>query len=442
MTATVTPMRTTAENALIERFASLSPALPGDDTVSALRQKAFAPIQKIGLPNRRVEAYKYTDLRSLMRDAPPPAPEVQADKLKHILAQTPALAIADAIVIRFVNGYLAGKPTLLPDGVDLMPLHGALSAQHPAVTQHLGKEMAQAGTDALVGLNTAFMHDGAFIRIPAGMQISRPIYLAFETQANNPVAVFPRILVSVENNASVSIVESHTGPDGVAYQNNSAVEISVGDHAHVEHVRLYADGRASLSFSTLAASLGREAVLNSTAFAAGPKAARHQVFLDFAGRDAKAAVRGITLLRGEEHADHTLNVDHAQPGGESRELFRTVIDDTATGVFQGKITVRRDAQKTDGRMASNALLLGEAAIMNNKPELEIFADDVQCAHGATCGALDESLLFYLMARGIPRRDAEALMIESFVGEAIDMIENEAVRDALADRVRVWLQART
>lgn len=442
MPATVTSMRTSAETALVERFASLGSQLPGHGSIKSLREKAFAPVQKLGLPNRRVEAYKYTDLRAVLKDAPPIAPELQGEKLRAALAAKPAIVLDGAINVRFINGYLAEKPAALPADVDLMPLHAALSSHHPAVTQLLGKALAPAQGDAIVGLNTAFMHDGVFIRIPENAAVAAPIVLAFETHAQNPVAVFPRIVLSVEKGASVTLVETYSGPDGVAYQNNSAVELIAADGAQVQHARLYADGAQAVSLSTLGLTLGKESAVNSVAFAVGPQVARHQVFASFAGRDAKAGIGGVTLLRRDQHADHTLNVDHAEPGGESRELFRTVIDDTATGVFQGKIVVRKDAQKTDGRMASNALLLGEAATMNNKPELEIFADDVQCAHGATCGALDENLLFYLMARGIPRRMAEALMIESFAGEALERVENDALREALMERIRHWLTERT
>ncbi len=152
--------------------------------------------------------------------------------------------------------------------------------------------------------------------------------------------------------------------------------------------------------------------------------------------------RVLRLLRGKQHSDTTLEVDHALPGGESRELFKTVLDDETRGVFQGLIIVRPDAQKTDGRMMSAALLLGDAAEMDNKPELEIFADDVQCAHGATTGAIDDDLMFYLRSRGIPKKEAESLLIQSFFGEAIETIENEKIRDAVMTRASRWLAERS
>ena len=213
-----------------------------------------------------------------------------------------------------------------------------------------------------------------------------------------------------------------------------------GDRTNVQHVRLNAEGDQALALSTLAAKIGGDAVFNSINVVAGSATSRHQVFAILAGENTNLRVNGATMLKGRQHADSTLVVEHAAPHCESRELFKTVIDDEATGVFQGKIIVPPHAQKTDGRMMSAALLLSEGGAMNNKPELEIFADDVQCAHGATCGQLDEDLLFYLMARGLPKKEAESLLVQAFLGEALEFVENEAVRESLIGTVEGWLKA--
>jgi Fe-S cluster assembly protein SufD len=174
---------------------------------------------------------------------------------------------------------------------------------------------------------------------------------------------------------------------------------------------------------------------------AGAAVSRHQVFALLAGENTNARVNGATMIKGGQHADSTLVVEHAAPHCESRELFKTAIDGDSTGVFQGKIIVPHHAQKTDGRMMSAAILLSEGGTMNNKPELEIFADDVQCGHGATCGQLDEDLLFYLMARGLPRKEAESLMVQAFLGEAIEFVEDQDLHDVLVGVVEDWLRAR-
>jgi Fe-S cluster assembly protein SufD len=187
--------------------------------------------------------------------------------------------------------------------------------------------------------------------------------------------------------------------------------------------------------------LGAHVAFNSLNVVPGAAVSRHQVFLAFMGEHSTAQINGAAMLKGRQHADSTLVVTHAVPHCTSREMFRTVIDDEATGVFQGKIIVEPHAQKTDGRMMSAALLLSDGGTMNNKPELEIFADDVQCAHGATCGQLDEDLLFYLMARGLPRRDAESLMVQAFLGVALETVDDEALRGPLVEIVEDWLRAR-
>ena len=237
------------------------------------------------------------------------------------------------------------------------------------------------------------------------------------------------------------LIESHEGPEGTDYQVNAAVEIFVGDEAHVDHVKLIGEGPDALHVSTLAAAIGAHARFNTFTFTAGGAVVRNQLFLKFNGEETVAGIRGATLLKGDQHADTTLVAKHVARGCQSREMFRTVLDDEAHGVFQGRIIVQQDAQKTDAKMMTQGLLLSERAEMDHKPELEIFADDVQCGHGATTGALDDELKFYLMARGIPAAEAEALLIHAFLGEAIEGIEHAGLREALMDQVAAWLVRR-
>jgi len=187
--------------------------------------------------------------------------------------------------------------------------------------------------------------------------------------------------------------------------------------------------------------LAARANFDTVCLTTGAALSRHQIFVRFSGEHAKASICGASLVRGRQHADTTIIVNHAAAHGESREIYKTIVDDDAAGVFQGRINVAPGAQKTDARMASNAMLLAEGAAMYNKPELEIFADDVQCAHGATCGELDDDLLFYIMARGLPRREAEAMLLEAFVAPAFDGVEDEDMRETLMERVRGWLAQR-
>jgi Fe-S cluster assembly protein SufD len=315
----------------------------------------------------------------------------------------------------------------------------ALATGEPLIAAHLGK--VAPSDDVAVALNTAFMGDGAVIRIAAGAALARPLHLVFANSGLYPAAVFVRSLVVVERGARAMIVESHEGSADCDDQVNAVLELVVGEEAHVDHVKLTGPGAGSLHVATLLASVGARARFNEFLFTAGSTVVRNQVHVRFVGEDTVAGIRGATLLKGREHADVTLVVDHAACSGTSREMFKSVLDDSSRGIFQGKIIVRHGAQRTDARMATHALLLSETAEADNKPELEIFADDVQCGHGATSGALDQELLFYLKARGIPEKEAEALLIQAFVGEAIDGIEHAGLRDALMEHVAAWLAAR-
>jgi Fe-S cluster assembly protein SufD len=284
------------------------------------------------------------------------------------------------------------------------------------------------------------MGDGAVIRIAAGSTIERPLHLLF-VASGKPAANFVRSLVVVEAGARAMLIESHEGPSGSDYQVNAALELFVGDQAHVDHVKIIAEGADALHVSTLAAAIGAHARFNAFTFSVGGAVVRNQLFLRFDGEGTVAGVRGATLLKGHQHADTALVANHIARDCQSREVFKSVLDDEAHGVFQGRIVVHRHAQKTDAKMMTRALLLSERAEADNKPELEIFADDVQCGHGATAGALDGDLKFYLMARGIPAAEAEALLIQAFLGEAIEGIEHAGLREALMESVAAWLKAR-
>ncbi len=441
MNADVTTMKTDAENALAQLFAQARGRLPGDDAMAARRAAAFDVFAKEGLPHRRVEEWKYTDLRALMRQAKPLAsPPGTSAKIR---AKEAAALLGDVETRRlvFVDG--AFVPELsdtagLEQGLSVRSLADALGDGDPALTARLGK-LAPA-SDAAVALNTALMGDGAVIHIAAGATIERPLHLLF-VASETPAASFVRSLVVVDQSARAMLIESHKGPPGSDYQVNAALEMFVGDDAHVDHVKLIGEGADALHVSTLAAAIGAHARFNSFSFTAGGAVVRNQLFLNFDGEGTVAGIRGASLLKGKQHADTTLVATHIARDCQSREMFKSVLDGEARGVFQGRIIVRPHAQKTDAKMMMRALLLSERAEADNKPELEIFADDVQCGHGATAGALDDKLKFYLMARGIPAAEAEALLIQAFLGEAIEGIEHAGLREVLMDAVAVWLKER-
>jgi len=434
-------IKTAAETALAQEFAQARARLPGGEAIAAQRAAAFDLFAREGLPHRRVEEWKYTDLRALMREAKPLASPPDAAAKARAKAAGSLLGDVECRRLVFVDGAFVPEMSdvaALESGLSVASLADALAANDPGVIAHLGK-LAPAD-DTAVALNTALMGDGALIRIAAGATIQRPLHLLF-VAAQKPAATFVRSLVVVEPGARAMLVESHEGPAGSDYQVNAALELFVGDEAHVDHVKIIGEGADALHVSTLAAAIGARARFNSFSFTVGGAVVRNQLFLRFDGEGTVAGIRGAALLRGRQHADTTLIATHVARGCQSRELFKTVLDDEAHGVFQGRIIVRRGAQQTDSKMMTQALLLSERAEADNKPELEIFADDVQCGHGATAGALDEELKFYLMARGIPPAEAEALLIQAFLGEAVEGIEHAGLREVLMDAVAAWLATR-
>lgn len=438
--ASAAPARklTDAEARLAEYFAMQPSA--GAPQLATLRTAAFDAFAKTGLPNRHDEAWKYTDLRALMRDVKPLAapPEESATQSMRDAA---VLAGVAARRIVFVGGYFIPALSDLADlekGLSVMSLSEALAKGDAETTALIGK--VGKVDDPAFALNTAFMGEGVVIRIGAGRCIERPIQLVF-VAGEQPTTYFLRSLVVVEKGAQATLIESFEGAAAQDYHVNAATEVVLEEGASLERLKISREGAAAMHVSTFVASLAANARLSDVGLNLAGGLLRNQSFVSLNGQGAHAGVRGANILKNKEHADATLFLDHAAERSESKALFKSVLEDTSQAVFQGKILVRPGAQKTDARMMARALLLSDGAQANCKPELEIFADDVQCAHGSTVGALDENLVFYLMARGISRVEAEALLTEAFVGEVIDAIENRSLRESLAAVVSERLRMR-
>jgi len=441
MSAEVRPIRTAAEQALAEAFAARAAARAGDP-LAGRREAAFHRFAAEGLPHRRVEDWKYTDLRALMREAKPLAGPPDAAGIARAKDAGAGLRGVAARRIVLVDGALVpdlSDLAALEPGVTIASMARALAAGEKEVVGLIGT--VAPSDDVAAALNTAFMGDGVVLRIADGVTLARPIHLIFAYTAQAAAAVFARSLIVVGKGARATLIESHEGPDDLDYQVNNALELEIGDGAKVDHVKIGTEGSRALHISTLMAALGARGEFNDLSFTTGGAVVRNQLHVRYAGEGAAATIGGANLIKARQHVDTTMVVDHAVRGGTSRELFKSVLDGESHAVFQGKIIVRPGAQQTDARMMTRALLLSEAAEADNKPELEIFADDVQCGHGATAGALDRDLLFYLKARGISAPEAEALLIQAFVGEALEAIENEDLRAALTDAAAGWLKTR-
>ncbi len=442
MSAQLHQLKTTAELALADAFATAKPKLPGDLAAATLREAAFGRFIADGLPHRRLEDWKYTDLRVLMRDAKPLASPPDANAKARGLGGGRIIAGVDCRRLVLVNGAFVPECSDLDGlerGLTIRSMARALADDDRFVSAHVGK-VAAAG-DVAVSLNTALMGDGVVIRVAKGADIARPLHIVSVTAGDKPTASFVRNLVVVEDGARAMLVESHEGPAGSDYQVNTACNLVIRDGAEVDYLKITAEGAGALHISTLMASIGSGAQLRDLSFTIGGAVVRNQRSLRFEGAGGFASVRGASLLKGRQHADVMVVTDHRAGHCQSQELFKAVLDGDARSIFQGRITVHPHAQKTDARMMTRALLLSETAEAVSKPELEIFADDVQCGHGATTGALDPELKFYLMARGIPVQQAETLLVQAFIGETIDGVTHAGLREALMDATANWLAGR-
>jgi len=432
--------KTETGRALSDLFASAGGRLPGAGKVTEQRQRAFEAYERAGLPHRRIEEWKYTDLRVLMREVMPLAAAPDPAALKRAGKALKLHAIAGVRRLVLVDGMFA--PALSETG-DLEKGLGIRTLREVLATGELPAQLfVPDNADAMVALNSAMMTDGVVIEIADGAVLTRPLHIVHIATSASPSSMFTRSLFKVGKAASATLVESYIAADGAkAYQVHDSLIVSIGDGARLDHVRLIEDSREAFNISSSLVMLGAKAHFNTFGMTSGSNVSRYQAVIAFAGEGSRVETNGVNLLNGRQHADTTLFLDHAVPNCQSREIFRSVVDDRGHSVFQGRIVVRPKAQKTDAKMMTRALLLSDEAEADNKPELEIFADDVTCGHGATTGALDESLLFYLRARGLSEKEAQALLIQAFVGEAIESIASDALRELTAGAAQRWLAAR-
>jgi Fe-S cluster assembly protein SufD len=434
--------KTDTGTALGEAFALARPRLPGAGKVADTRQQAFAAYERIGLPNRRIEDWKYTDLRALMRDVLPLAAAPDATALTRATAALKLHAIAGVRKLVLVDGVFAPKLSdlgKLENGLTIRTLHDVLDADDASLHAKL---FSLDTANPMIALNSAMMTDGLVIDVADGEKLAQPLHVIHIASGGLPSAIFTRSMLSVGNNASATLVESYIGAEGAGlYQVHDSIVLSVGDDSRLDHVRLVEDSREAFNVTSSVITVGTRAHYNTFGMNTGTIVSRYQAVLEVSGEHSHVATNGVNLLNGKQHGDTTLVMNHNVPDCVSREVFRAVLDDRSHSVFQGRINVRQPAQQTDAKMMTRALLLSDEAEADNKPELEIFADDVQCGHGATTGALDDSLLFYLRARGLSEKAAQALLIQAFVGEAIESIVDDNLRELAIGAAERWLAAR-
>jgi Fe-S cluster assembly protein SufD len=434
--------KTETRGAVENLFTAARDRLPGTGKVLELRQQAFEAFERAGLPHRRLEDWKYTDLRALMREVLPLAAAPDAAALERAKKALKSVAVADACRLVLVDGVLApslSNLTALEAGVRVQTLREVLEDGSNAARADLLENGAMSGP--IIALNAAMATDGAVITVADRAVLTRPLHIV-HVATRSSVASHTRSFLKLGRASHATLVESFIAADGAkSYQVNDAVTFWLSNDAQLQHVRLMADSADATNITTAVFTIGAKARLATFNMTSGGGLSRYQGYLTFAGEGSEVTANGVNLLNGRQHADTTLFLDHAVPNCSSREVFRAVVDDRAHSVFQGRIIVQPKAQKTDAKMMTRALLLSDEAEADNKPELEIFADDVTCGHGATTGALDESLLFYLRARGLSEKEAQALLIQAFVGEAIESIASDDLRELAISTAQRWLAAR-
>ena len=416
----------------LARYEGLKDHLPGARRpwLNALRREAADHFAARGLPTRRVEAWKYTDLSPVAQASfSEPLTSVDGD-LDLPAALTPARVV-------FVDGRLrADLSTLanLPFSVRSLALHLG------DVETRLGA-LAKPASESFAALNTMLFEDGLLLTVPAGIDGGVLEVLSIAAPSERPFAFHPRHLIRLEQDAKLVIVERSLAIGDARYLHNPVFEIEVAAGASLTHGRMQQEAPLAFHLSTIYATVAAGGTYDNFTVAAGARLARNEIHAALTGPKATCHMNGAQLVGDGQVADTTTALDHAAPDCASRQTYKTVLTGRSRGVFQGKILVRRPAQKTDGYQMNQALLLSDDAEMDSKPQLEIYADDVKCSHGATVGALDPDQLFYLRARGIPQAEARAMLVEAFLHEAVETVSDETLRTALMHTVDGWWRAR-
>jgi Fe-S cluster assembly protein SufD len=406
------------------------------------RRSALARFGELGLPTRRQENWRFTNLRPLERQEFAPSNDAVTIRQAAI---APYLVEGAGYRIVLVNGIFdrgLSKLDGLPAGVLLASVK-EIVAQDVRGWFLLGPQIFGEGTsetdEPFVALNSGAAVDGFALAIPAGTTIDRPIEILHIADAAAPLSVNSRSAIVAGDDSRAAVIETFVGTG--EYWQNSVLRVQIAERAELHHVTIQDHGREAIHTGSTTIFLSGKSRYNSFNLTVGGRLARQDVTLAMTGADASCAVDGAYLLRGNQEATMATLIDHQAPGCKTREVFKGVVEEQAHGVFQGKIKVRQAAQKTDAHQLNKNLLLGERAVVDTKPELEIFADDVKCSHGATVGDLDEAAMFYLRARGIPEREARNMLVEAFAADAIDLVEDSRLQLHLRRQLDRWLAAR-
>jgi Fe-S cluster assembly protein SufD len=400
----------------------------------SLRLSAIIRFEELGFPSTRNEDWHFTSVAPIAeREFAPLTSATSRVSAAQLAPYTFGASGWHTLV--FVNGrYDAALSSVagLPDGVSVLPLARAYDELPLLLEQHVG-HIASIDTHTFTALNTAFINDGAVVHVGKDVEVARPIHLVYVSDENavNGIAQ-PRNLIVLDRFAKATVIESYvTVARGIGpYFTNTVTEATVGDGATLTHLKLQRESAQAYHVGTLDVRQARDSHLVSFSFAVGAALSRTNVYTELRGEGCGATLNGLYLGDDRQHIDHQTRIEHVAPNCYSRELYKGILDGASHGVFNGKVYVHPAAQKTDGKQTNNTLLLSEKAQIDTKPQLEIFADDVKCTHGATVGRLDETSLFYMKSRGINARAARELLTYAFAADVLETIELAEVREGL------------
>ena len=409
------------------------------ETVERVREAAWHRFLSLGFPTTRDEDWRFTSVAPIAEGRFTLAPLLTSNP-RDVEIGSFRLSGEVAAELVFVDGhYVPALSRLegLPPGSRVESLRDVLAADPGAIDQYLAR-IAPFERHAFVALNTAFLGEGAFIQLPPRAVLQQPIHLLFlsaNSSVSQPTMVHPRVLVVVGASSQCSIVETYAGPAGARYFTNAVTELVVGENAALQHYTLQHESPDAAHVHAIHVQAERSATCTLHSISAGGALVRNDVVAVLNGEGIECTLNGLYVADAQRLVDNHTTIDHARPHCGSREIYKGILTDRARGVFNGKIIVRADAQKTDAKQTNRALLLSEDAQINTKPQLEIFANDVKCTHGAAVGQLDDEALFYLRSRGLSDPDARQLLIHAFAGDVLSRLPLEAVRAGVEQRVK-------
>ena len=412
---------------------------PAPAWLAQKRRDALSTFARLGFPTVRDEEWKYTDITPAANLVATPIFQFELNGAATQIESQLPFAGLEGHRLTFVNGHYApalSRLGTLPEGVEVRAMSEALATDSERVQQAFGRSVD--GEETFVALNTAFAQDGAFVFVPANVELEEPVHLLFVTTGESATVSHPRNLVLLGQNAGLKLVETYFSTSAGVYLTNAVTEIETGAGSRLEHIKSQLESEKAFHVSTTQIGAARDSVLRSSTLNIGGRIVRNNPIAVMQGEHAEVTLDGIVLTDNEQHVDNHTTMDHAEPHCASHELYAHVLNDKSVGVFNGKIFVRLDAQKTDAKQSNRTILLSGDATINAKPQLEILADDVRCTHGATIGQLDENAQFYLQARGVPKREARSILIRAFAGEVLEPISLDVVRDEMEARISAKL----